>query len=569
MKVKSIAKLGVTVMLTTMATTPLWSASHREAPGITKLPKLDHTDVYAFMAFDDDTVSAAKRDMVVMVANFQPGQDPGSGPNYYSMDPDAIYEIHVDNNGDGREDITYQFKFTETFVNNGKGLMRSVGGVNQEVALRIQTPPAGATGTAGQQFADEQRFTVTQITGARRTGTRAAVTDASAGAGNSATFMRPFDNVGTKNIPNYPAYSRSFVKPVNIPGCTVGTGLVFAGQQADSFAVNLGGVFDSVNLVPIQGVPDPVYANGIEAEGGRVFPLGGTAQDNRLQEVRLRKNVATIAIQVPKQCLTGTGNGVIGVWSSSSLPQAKLLNPFTGSQAKTTLVGGAFTQVSRMGNPLTNELIIGLSQKDKWNASEPRNDMQFQTFFSNPTYPTILDDLFRAPINQGLQMEGKNVQITDNTAPTNFPRNDINNVFLLGFPGVNRLMTTTPSDMLRLNTNIAATPRNLQNPLAVIAGDVAGWPNGRRPNDDVVDITARVAMGRLCYPIPIGTNRALTDLGICTPAQAPTGLVPYTDAAPDDPRDNPSLFPYLAPPIRGAVIFQTTTLPDGTTAYGK
>jgi Domain of unknown function (DUF4331) len=566
-KVRTIAKLGSAIALAAVAATPLWSASHREAPGITKLPKLDHTDVYAFMAFGDTAIDPDDKDKVVLVANFQPGQDPGSGPNYYSMDPDALYEIHIDNNGDGKEDITYQFKFSSTLANGGKGLIRTVGGVSQEVALRVQVP---APGTTGPRFADQESYTVTQILGDRRRGTRAAVTDATPGANNTATFMRPFDNVGTKNIPNYPAYSQTFVKQINIPGCTAGTGKVFAGQRADSFAVNLGGVFDSVNLVPIQGVPDPVYANGIEAEGGRVFPLGGTAQDNRLQEVRFRKNVAAIAIEVPKQCLTAPGgNGVIGVWSSSSLPQARLLNPFSGSQSKTTLDGGAYTQVSRLGSPLTNELIIGLSQKDKFNASKPENDAQFQSFFANPTYPTLLDELFRAPINQGLQMQGKQVALTDNTAPTNFPRNDIINVFLTGFPGVNQLNTVTPSDMLRLNTNIAPTPRNQQNPLGVIAGDLAGWPNGRRLNDDVVDITARVAMGRLCYPVPIGANRALTSLGICTPAQAPTGLVPYTDAAPDDPKENPSDFPYSAPPIRGAVIFQTTTLPDGSTAYGK
>lgn len=562
MKVKSVAKLGAAMALAGVAFTPLWSASHREAPGITELPKLDHTDVYAFMAFGDDTIDPEDKDMVVLVANFQPGEDPGSGPNYYSMDPDAIYEIHVDNNGDGKEDITYQFKFADTFVNSGKGLTRTVGGVNQEVAVRAQL---ATPGTNGPVFADKETYTVTQILGDRRTGTRGAVTDA---ASNSATFDRPFDNTGTKTIPNYPAYSQSFVKSVKIPGCAT-NGLVFAGQRADSFAVNLGGVFDNVNLVPIQGVPDPVYANGIEAEGGRVFPLGGTAQDNRLQEVRLRKNVAQIALEVPKQCLTGTGNGVIGVWSTSSLPQAKLLNPFSGSQTKTTVEGGAYVQVSRLGNPLVNELLIGISQKDKFNATKPENDAQFQSFVANPTYPTLLDELFRAPVNQGLQMEGKNVQLTDNIAPSFFPRNDFISVFLTGFKGLNQLSTVTPSDVIRLNTNVPPTPRNQQNPLGVIAGDLAGWPNGRRLNDDVVDISLRVAMGRLCYPIPIGPNRALVDLGICTPAQGPAGLVPYTDAAPDDPKENPSAFPYSASPIRGAAIFQTTTLPDGSSAYGK
>jgi hypothetical protein len=123
--------------------------------------------------------------------------------------------------------------------------------------------------------------------------------------------------------------------------------------------------------------------------------------------------------------------------------------------------------------------------------------------------------------------------------------------------------------MLRLNTKIPPTPRNQADPRGPLGGDPAGWPNGRRLFDDVVDITLSAAMGRLCHPLPLGANRAPVSLGLCSPEQAPTGLVPYTDAAPDDPKALPSLFPYSAPPIRGAVIFQTTTLPDGTPAFGK
>jgi len=416
-KVKTIAKLGCAMALSTLAGTPLWSASHREAPQITELPKVDHTDVYAFMAFGDDAIDPDDKDKVVLVASFQPGEDPGSGPNYYSMDPDALYELHVDNNGDAVEDITFQFKFTDTFVNNGKGLMRTVGGVNQEVALRAQLPTPGSSGPT---FADKQTYRVTMITGPRRSGTRAAITDAATG---SATFDRPFDNTGTKTTPNYPAFSQSFVKDVKIPGCAI-NGRVFAGQRADSFAVNLGGVFDSVNFVPIQGVQDPIYANGVDADG-IPFPLGGTAQDNRLQEVLLRKNVGQIAIEVDKSCLVGTGNGVIGVWSTTSLPQAKLLNPFTGSQTKTRLYGGAFVQVSRMGNPLVNEVVIGLSQKDRFNATHPKDDAQYASFVTNPTYPLLLDELFRAPVVQGLAMQGKNLDPAKSIAPEFYPRNDL------------------------------------------------------------------------------------------------------------------------------------------------
>lgn len=563
MKIKSVAKLGAAMALAGISFTPLWSASHREAPGIANKPQLDTTDVYAFMAFGDTTIDPADKDMVVLVANYQP-EDPGFGPNYYHMDPDALYDIHVDNNGDGVEDITYEFKFTTTLANGNMGFTRNIGGVTQEVALR--NTPQGA-GTTGPQIADSETYTVTQILGPRRTGTRAAVTSAAAGAGNTATFRRPFSNAGIKTISDYPAYSNSFVTPINIPGCSR-QGMVFAGDRADSFAVNLGGAFDLVDVgpsgVPIQGVQDPIYANGVDPDG-QVFPLGGTRQDNRLQEVRGRKNIAAIAIEVPKQCLTGTGNGNIGVWSSASLPQGLLRNPFTGTQTKTDLSGGAYVQVSRMGNPLVNELFTGYSLKDKYNATEPKGDGQLlQSFIANPTFPAILDELFRAPVNTGI---GRATNL--NIAPSNFPRNDLVAVFLTGVPNFNRLTNATPADMLRLNTNIAPTPRNLQNPLGVLAGDVAGFPNGRRLNDDVIDIVARAGMGRLCYDLPIGANRAPTNLGVCAPSDAPTGLVPYTDAAPDDPKEVTSQFPYSNPAIRGAVIYQTTTLPDGSSPFGK
>ena len=325
-----------------------------------------------------------------------------------------------------------------------------------------------------------------------------------------------------------------------IPGCS-SQGRVFAGQRAEYFAVNLGPIFDLVNFVPIEGDNDPIYGNGTP------FP-GGITQSQANQELIGKKNVTSVAIEVPIACLTGTGNGVIGVWSTASLPQAKLNKPNPNYKSP-ALYGGAYTQVSRLGMPLVNEVVIGLPQKDQFNASKPTQDGALADYVTNPTFPAILDVLFRAAVNSTLGTSFTNL------APTNFPRNDLVATFLTGIASLNQLKTVTASEMLRLNTGVTPTPRDSQNPLGVIGNDLAGFPNGRRPADDTVDIVLRVAMGRLCHPVPIAGK--MTDLGLCKPSDAPTGLVAYTDGAPSGATNILNAFPYLNPPLRGAPRPQT------------
>ena len=280
--------------------------------------------------------------------------------------------------------------------------------------------------------------------------------------------------------------------------------------------MNLGGAFDSVNFVPIEGDSAP------GAGDGKGFP-GGITQSHVNDEIMGKKNVDTFALEVPIACLKGSGNGVIGAWATASLPQARLLNPAPG-YSTTTLQGGAYTQVSRLANPLVNELVIGLPDKDAFNASMPKNDATFLNYVTNPTFPEVLNLLFKGPVNTTL---GTNFA---DLAPNNFPRTDLVAVFLTGVATLNQMSTVTPSEMMRLNTGVAPVPQGLQNTLGVAAGDLAGYPNGRRPGDDTVDITLRVAMGALCYPVPI--NGTPTNLGFCTPANAPVGNVPFTDGAP-------------------------------------
>ena len=530
MRLKKLVLLGTALSSAVgLSVGPVSASSHREAPGITKTPKIDNTDTYAFRSYEP-----GRADFVTLIANFQPDQGPGNGPNYYTMDPDALYEIHIDSNGDAVEDLTYQFKFANTLVND-RGVTLNVGGKDLPIALRHAGQISSAT---DPDLGERESYTLTQITGDRRSGTRAPIVNASGGAAN---FAKPFDNAGNKSIPDYPAYARQFIFPITIPGCAV-PGKVFAGQRAEYFAVNLGPIFDLVNFIPVQGAPEalPQY------QTTSPFP-GGITQSQENQELIGKKNVTTLAIEVPIACVRGAGNGTIGVWSTASLPQARLLRP-NPTFASTALQGGAYVQVSRLGMPLVNELVIGLPQKDLFNAAKPTQDGALADYVTNPTFPAILNSLFRGPVNATLGTSFADL------APTNFPRNDLVATFLTGITSLNRMTTVTPSEMLRLNTGVAPTPQATQHTLGVAGDDLAGFPNGRRPGDDVVDIVLRVAMGRLCHPVPIAGTP--TDLGLCTPAQAPTGLVPYTDGAPSRATNILNEFPYLTPPLRGAPRFQ-------------
>ncbi len=482
------------------------ASSHREAPNITKMPKIDNTDVYAFRSYEP-----GREGFVTLITNFQPLQEPGGGPNYFTMDPDAIYEIHVDNTGDAVEDLTFQFKFSNT-LKNGTGKTLTVGGKTLPIALRHI---GQVTEPLDQDLGEDEAYTVSLIRGNRRSGARSSITNAS---GGGTSFIKPFDNVGNKTTPDYSAYAKQFIYNVAINGCSTAGARVFAGQREENFAVNLGPIFDLVNFVPIEG---------------------SIAQSDTNQELINNYNVTTLAIEVPIACLTGAGNGNIGVWSTASLPQARLLKP-NPTYSSPTLSGGAYTQVSRLGMPLVNEVVIGLPQKDLFNAAKPTQDGALADYVTNPTFPAILQALFGAAA----------------TAPTNFPRNDLVATFLTGFTGVNKLQAVTPSEMLRLNTGVTPTPQAQQQPLGLVANDLAGFPNGRRPGDDVVDIVLRVAMGRLCYPVPVGGNPV--DLGLCTPAQAPSGQTPYTDGAPLNASYTINEFPYLNPALRGSPRPQTT-----------
>jgi len=513
-----------------------FASSHREAPNITRYPTLDGTDLYVFNSYEQ-----GRAGYVTILANYIPLQDPNGGPNYFALDQAGLYEIKIDNTGDAVEDLTFQFQFTNALANNTAGIALNVGPSGSAASVPVPLKNVGPISAASQANLNFiQTYTLSLVTGPARVGAAMPILNAASG---SATFTRPMDFIGQKSFGSdagYAAYANQYIYNITIPQCS-SPGRVFVGQRQEGFAVNLGEIFDLVDLVPIEGDNNPVY----NPAPGAAFP-GGITQSAR-NNVLANKNITTLALEIPAACLKGAGNGVIGAWTTASTRQVRIFNN-AASFPKPEVNGGAWTQVSRLGMPLVNEVVVGLPDKDYWNSSVPSGDAYFANYVTNPTLPALLNALFLAPVNATL-----GTTLT-NLAPTNFPRNDLVATFLTGFTGLNKLATVTPSEMLRLNTAVAATPAASQSPLGVAAGDLAGYPNGRRPGDDVVDISLRVVMGALCYPLPIGANGAPTNLGLCAPADAPVGTVPFTDGAPVSAASFGTTFPYLNPPLPGSPV---------------
>jgi hypothetical protein len=467
------------------------ASSHREAPFITKHPKIDATDFYMFRSYE-----AGREGYVTLIANYVPLQDPQAGPNYFAMDPEGLYEIHIDNNGDAKEDITFQFRFQNT----NKDTKLTVGGKQVSIPLVINGGAIDGPNAAGLNV--RETYTVNVVRGDRRGGTRAPVTS----TGGASTFDKPVDNIGNKSIPNYAAYAAKHVYAVNIPGCAT-PARMFVGQRKDPFVVNLGETFDLVNIK----APATEFSAG--AERAAKDDLAG-------------KNVTSIELEVAASCLTAGADPVIGGWTTASMRQGRLLNPAPGNGAAPSKEGGAWTQVSRLGMPLVNEVVIGLKDKDRFNSSKPSADGQFADYVTNPTLPALIEVLYGS---------------AGAKAPTNFPRNDLVAAFLTGVKGLNQPAKVTASEMLRLNTSTPAVAQGAQKRLGVIDGDNAGFPNGRRPGDDVVDIALRVVMGKLCT----------LNLG-CAPADAPAGGLHFTDGAYLDDSFFTNGFPYLKTPLAGS-----------------
>jgi len=463
-----------------IAASPALASSHREAPFVTEHPKVDGTDFYMFRSYEE-----GREGFVTLIANYLPLQDAYGGPNYFTLDPSARYRINVDNSGDGSEDLIFEFRFSNILNNQ----TLPVGGEDVPHPLRTVTPLA-----PGIQPNEAELYTVRVIRGG---GAPAFATNGNTGG---IFFAKALDYFGEKTFADYEAYANSRITPIQIPGCA--DGKVFVGQRKESFAVNLGEIFDLINLNP---VGDP------------------QAERSKTED----KNITSIALEVPIDCLTEGNGDVIGGWTTARLPRNRTLldDP---SFEQPAIESEDFVQVSRLGMPLVNEVVIGLPDKNRFNASRPADDLQFATYVTNPTLPEIIQILF------------------DVEAPNNFPRGDLLATFITGIPGVNDFGF---GEMQRLNTAIDPTPKDQQSNFGVAGGDLAGFPNGRRPGDDVVDIELRVAMGILCHPLAALGG---LDLGLCTPADAPDGLLPYTDQTYQGPDQFDDVFPYLRTPVAGS-----------------
>jgi hypothetical protein len=430
----------------------LKASSHREAPLISQDPYADNTDVYSF-------VSPRNPDRVTLISNFIPLEAPQAGPNYYKFDDNVLYEIMVDNDADAVEDVTFQFRF-RTETRNLNTFLYNTGQVTT-----IDDPDLNV-----RQF-----YSVTRFDGPRRQGRGQVLAEN--------LPVAPV-NVGVRSFPNYAVVASGAVRQL------AGNMQVFAGPRDEGFYVDVGGVFDLLGVPPA----DPDVVDG----------LAGA-------------NVHSIAIEVPIASLTRSGtrpssasaaDAVIGVWSTASRPS--VTSRGGGQEAH----NNHFVQVSRLGQPLVNELVIPRSTKDVFNSLEPTGDAAALAFVQDPEPARLLTQLF------GIRVP-----------PT--PRADLVTIFLQGIPGLNQPPNVRASEMQRLN--VAIPPSPIPNRLGVLAGDRAGFPNGRRVGDDVVDIALRVMAG--ATPLTPAFNAGIN-------AQLGDGVdgndVPYLDE-----------FPYLGLPAPG------------------
>ena len=459
------AALAAALVAGVLAVSLSAGSSHREAPLSSLDPTADDTDVYAFKAPDAPNA-------LTVVANWIPFEDPAGGPNFYRFDDRATYYVNVDNTGDGRYDVRYRFRFRTT-VANKQSFLYALPGVQSIKDSKLNV---------------EQSYTLTRLV--YRNGRLASSRVLGTGLP-----VAP-NNVGPKTFPDYGAVAAQAIR--SLPG----GGKVFVGQADDPFFVDLGSTFDAINI-----------RNGTGNAGGGKDDLAGY-------------NVHSIVLQVPEQRVTRDGkpvasakasNAVVGVWASTERPRVQVTNAPTAFAAKShghrhrgRAAGERDVQVSRLGNPLVNELVIPLGEKDFFNATQPSDDLRnFGKFVLNPEPARLLNALF-----PGLKVPETN-------------RTDIVQALLTGIPGLTQIAPKAPpTDTLKINLGVAPNPNPKR--FGVLAGDTQGFPDGRRLSDDVVDITLRVAGGFLKgNKLPLGDGVDAND-------------VPFRTA-----------FPYVAPPHAG------------------
>jgi Domain of unknown function (DUF4331) len=455
--------VGLAMCLLLITPPGVFASSHREAP----ITALDHaadiTDFYAFVSYDHP-------DRVTFIMNVDPFLEPSNGPNYFPFDPNVLYQIKIDNDNDALADVTFAIQFkTEIrapqlftgFAGAGNGINAPANSPAPVAQGTPIVPPAitslDGPGAAGLSL--RQTYTVTMYRGHQRIPLEA----------EGKLFAVP-SNVGPRTMPDYPALAKQGIYSVEGDRGAI---RVFAGTVADPFYIDLGAAFDSFNFR--------------QAAGGGVLTPAADADDhtNTAPNAVSGFNVNTIAIEVPINYLTRDGNqhhandvkATIGTWATTSRAQFTIrnsTNPVEGF--------GNYQQVQRLANPLINELIIGTGYKDTWSMSQPVNDKTFANFDLDPTMARIFNAIYGIKI------------------PTP-PRTDLLPLVTYAPPIAAPGTPAGPiADLLRLNTGVPPTPENSRRRLGLLAGDGAGFPNGRRLTDDVVDIATRVVAGGVLAP---------------------------------------------------------------------
>lgn len=442
-------------------------SSHREAPSISKDPVADNTDLYAFRT---------PHDMVTIIANFLPSEAPNGGPNFYEFDDEVLYEIHVDNNGDALDDVTFQLRFTTVNTNPDTFLY------NTGPIASLDSP----------NWNRRQTYSITRVA-----------------AGKTVQLGKnlpcPPVNIGPRSTPNYEALASSAVRTLTSGGSTT---TVFAGQRADPFFVDLGSIFDLGTLRPFQDL--------------HLIKVGGVA--NAGVDALAQSNVHTIAIQVPIASLTKSGSvptdvgdpgATIGVYASASRQRVRKI------QNGKRMTVGPWEQVSRLGNPLFNEVLVPLARKDEWNATKPQADAAFAQYVLQPELAKLLPVLYPG--------------VFPNLAGLTADRADLAAILLTGIPsgvvpGFQNYTGPVQADLLRLNVAVPVSI-GAPNRLGLVGGDAAGYPNGRRLTDDVTTIELRAVAG-LTYGLvadyaPDGAAGAIEDGTWNNPGRSFLDAFPY------------------------------------------
>ena len=488
--------VGLAMCLLLITPPGVFASSHREAP----ITALDHaadiTDFYAFVSYDHP-------DRVTFIMNVDPFLEPSNGPNYFPFDPNVLYQIKIDNDHDAYADVTFNIKF-ETQI-RAPQLFVGFAGAGNGIAAPKNSPAPVAPGTAivppaitsldgagAAGLSLRQTYSVTMYRGSKQIPLNPV---------SGSTLYAVPTNIGSRTMPNYEALAMQGIYTV---AGDRGDIRVFAGTVADPFFIDLGAAFDSFNFRT--------------AAGGGVL----TAAQDKDNHLNLAPNavsgfnVNTIALEVPICYLTSDGNqhkasdkeATIGTWATTSRPHFTIRRAPNSSEN-----GGGYSQVQRLGNPLINELIIGTGFKDTWSMSQPVNDSNFASFDLDPTLARIFNAIY------GI-----------NIPPP--PRTDLLPLVTYAPPIAAAGTPAGPvADLLRLNTGVAPTPEANRSRLGLLAGDGAGFPNGRRLTDDVVDIAARVVAGGVLNPkFNVAPNNLIGD-GVAAPDVPTQETFPYVHFA--------------------------------------